>query len=144
MTYLSLRRHHRHRRHPRESGDPERKGNNELLCYVLSSKMNGTLYVGVTNNMTRRMCEHKAKLIKGFTEKYNVDKLMYIEGYDRIDEAIYREKCIKKWNSASKPLTQAGKTYLNICCNWIPAYAGMTGGSDALVNFREVALNFLC
>jgi hypothetical protein len=46
------------------------------------------------------------------------------------------------WNE-SKPLTQAGKTYLNICCNWTPAFAGMTGGSDALVNFREVALNLL-
>jgi hypothetical protein len=43
------------------------------------------------------------------------------------------------WNE-SKPLTQTGKTYLNICCNWIPVYAGMTNGSDALVNFREVAL----
>jgi hypothetical protein len=43
------------------------------------------------------------------------------------------------WNE-SKPLTQTGKTYLNICCNWTPAYAGMTNGSDALVNFHEVAL----
>jgi putative endonuclease len=51
---------------------------------------------------TRRMFEHNAKLIKEFTEKYNVDKLMYVEGYDRIDEAIYREKCIKKWNRAWK------------------------------------------
>jgi putative endonuclease len=64
--------------------------------------MNGTLSVGGTNNMTRRMFEPKAKLIKGFKEKYNVDKLMYVEGYDRIDEAIYREKCIKKGNRAWK------------------------------------------
>jgi putative endonuclease len=64
--------------------------------------MNGTLSVGVTSNIARRRFEHKAKLIKEFTEKYNVDTLMYVEGYDRIDEAIYREKCIKKWNRAWK------------------------------------------
>jgi glycerophosphoryl diester phosphodiesterase len=61
--------------------------------------------------------------------------------YDRIDEKNVLKNGIDlgNWNK-SKPLTQAGKIYLNICCNWIPAYAGTTDGSDALVNFREVAL----
>jgi len=66
--------------------------------YILASKKNGTLYTGVTNNLIRRAREHKSKIIKGFTQKYNVDLLVYYEVYGSIGAAIYREKCIKKWN----------------------------------------------
>ncbi|MBD3247896.1 GIY-YIG nuclease family protein [Candidatus Falkowbacteria bacterium] len=65
--------------------------------YILASRRNGTLYVGVTNNLIKRVQEHKEKTIKGFTEKYNVDKLVYYEVYGNIAMAIHREKCIKKW-----------------------------------------------
>ncbi|OGH58612.1 MAG: hypothetical protein A2725_02840 [Candidatus Magasanikbacteria bacterium RIFCSPHIGHO2_01_FULL_33_34] len=66
--------------------------------YILASKRNGTLYIGVTNELTRRVLEHKNKVIKGFTEKYGVDKLVYYEDYVNIEEAIKREKAMKKWN----------------------------------------------
>jgi putative endonuclease len=56
------------------------------------------LYIGVTNNLERRIYEHKHKLIPGFTEKYNVSKLIYYEHFDHINDAIRREKQLKKWN----------------------------------------------
>lgn len=66
--------------------------------YILSSKKNGTLYVGVTNDLMRRVGEHKLGLIEGFTNKYKINKLVYFETYNDINEAILREKRIKKWN----------------------------------------------
>ena len=70
--------------------------------YILASKRNGTLYVGVTNDLTRRIYEHKQKLIDGFTKKYNITTLVYAEEFQNINDAIHREKCIKKWNRAWK------------------------------------------
>ena len=66
--------------------------------YILASKRNGTLYIGVTSDLARRVWEHKTKLTKGFTEKYNVDKLVYYEIYQDIDLAIKREKRLKDWD----------------------------------------------
>ena len=66
-------------------------------AYILASKRNGTLYIGVTNNLERRMYEHKNKLIDGFTKKYNVDKLIHYEVTNVIRVAIQREKRLKKW-----------------------------------------------
>jgi len=63
----------------------------------MSSQKNGTLYVGVTNNLTKRVYEHKENLISGFTEKYKVHDLAYFEQFSDINEAILREKRIKKW-----------------------------------------------
>lgn len=65
--------------------------------YILASKRNGTLYTGVSNNLLRRVIEHKRKLIKGFTEKYNINKLVWYEQTSDIRIAIQREKQIKKW-----------------------------------------------
>jgi putative endonuclease len=62
-----------------------------------ASKRNGTLYVGVTNDLVRRMSEHKAKLVAGFTRKYGVDKLVYFEEYASILEARARERSLKRW-----------------------------------------------
>ena len=63
----------------------------------MCNKYNNVLYVGVTNNLTRRVAEHKAKINKGFTYKYNCDKLVYFEKFDLIVEAIAREKQLKNW-----------------------------------------------
>ena len=63
----------------------------------MASKKNGTLYIGVTGNLTRRVYEHKNKMIDGFTKKYSVDKLVYFEMYNDIRNAIEREKNMKKW-----------------------------------------------
>ncbi|WP_395947382.1 GIY-YIG nuclease family protein [Caedibacter taeniospiralis] len=70
--------------------------------YILASKRNGTLYVGVTSNLSYRVYEHKEKLIEGFTKKYNITQLVYAEEFQDINDAIHREKCIKKWNRAWK------------------------------------------
>ncbi|MCX6713747.1 MAG: GIY-YIG nuclease family protein [Candidatus Vogelbacteria bacterium] len=66
--------------------------------YILASRRNGTLYIGVTNNLVRRVCEHKDKITEGFTKKYSVNKLVYYEEYDDVNNALDREKCLKKWN----------------------------------------------
>ena len=63
---------------------------------------NSVLYVGVTNNIERRVYEHKLKIIKGFTQKYNVSKLVYYETYSDVNDAIYREKQIKGKSRAYK------------------------------------------
>jgi putative endonuclease len=66
--------------------------------YILASKRNGTLYTGVTNDIFDRVYTHKQKLVDGFTKKHNVCQLVYMEEFNDINEAIHREKCIKKWN----------------------------------------------
>jgi putative endonuclease len=73
-----------------------------FFVYILASKRNGTLYVGVTNNLARRVAEHKAKLVPGFTRKYNVDQLVYFEVFDSILEARAREHALKRWRRAWK------------------------------------------
>jgi len=65
--------------------------------YILANKKNGVLYTGFTDDIKRRMHEHKNKLFKGFTKKYNTDKLIYYETHLNIEEAQLREKRIKKW-----------------------------------------------
>ena len=70
--------------------------------YILASKRNGTLYVGVTNDLIRRVCEHKNDLVAGFTKRYGVHLLVYYESTSDITSAIQREKQIKKWNRAWK------------------------------------------
>ncbi|MGH7801639.1 MAG: GIY-YIG nuclease family protein [Thermodesulfobacteriota bacterium] len=71
---------------------------NTYYVYSLASKKNGTLYIGVTNNLTRRAYEHKNDLVEGFTKKYGVHKLVWYEKTNDIHRAIEREKRIKKWN----------------------------------------------
>ena len=70
----------------------------QFYMYILASQRNGTLYIGVTSDPIKRVHEHKNNLVSGFTEKYNVHKLVYFETTDNIDSAIRREKQIKKWN----------------------------------------------
>ena len=68
--------------------------------YILASKRNGTLYIGVTNDLIRRVYEHKKNIIKGFTSKYNVHRLVYYEHTHDVGAAITREKQLKKWKRA--------------------------------------------
>ena len=70
--------------------------------YILTNTRHTVLYTGVTNDLERRCFEHKQKIIKGFTNKYNVDKLIYFEQFDFIDLAIAREKQIKGYSRAKK------------------------------------------
>ena len=70
--------------------------------YLLASRKYGTLYIGVTNNLIRRIYEHKTKVVKGFTSQYGVTRLVWYECYDDPISAITREKEIKKWRRAWK------------------------------------------
>jgi putative endonuclease len=65
--------------------------------YILASNRNGTLYVGLTHNLIKRTWEHKNDIVKGFTNKYQVHRLVYFEQFEDKDEAIKREKQLKKW-----------------------------------------------
>ncbi len=71
---------------------------NQYYVYIMASKKNGTLYIGVTNNIVRRVYEHRNGLIEGFTNKYGVKILVYYEVHSEINEALIREKQLKKWN----------------------------------------------
>jgi putative endonuclease len=66
--------------------------------YILASKKHGTLYLGVTSDLVKRVYEHKQNAIEGFTKKYNVHCLVYYEVYQDVGETILREKLMKKWN----------------------------------------------
>jgi len=71
--------------------------NKSFCVYILSSKKNGTLYVGVTSDLIKRTWEHKESLVDGFTKKYNVKKLVYYEQHQNAQSAIQREKQLKEW-----------------------------------------------
>jgi putative endonuclease len=70
----------------------------QYYIYILASKKNGTLYIGVTSNLIKRIYEHKNDLVEGFTQKYAVHELVYYEVTESVDSAITREKQLKKWN----------------------------------------------
>jgi putative endonuclease len=74
----------------------------QYYVYMMTNKNNTTLYTGVTNDLPRRVFEHKNKLAEGFTRKYNINKLVYYEIYEDIYEAITREKQIKGGSRAKK------------------------------------------
>jgi len=69
----------------------------DYFVYILASKKNGTLYIGMTNDLIKRVYEHKSDLIEGFTKKYLVRNLVYYERYNEVYSAIAREKRLKKW-----------------------------------------------
>jgi len=71
--------------------------NKKGYVYILFSKKNGTLYIGVTSDLVKRVWQHKNKMVEGFTKRYNVEKLGYYEIYDDIEKAIEREKSLKKF-----------------------------------------------
>jgi putative endonuclease len=74
----------------------------QYYVYILASKPRGTLYIGITNNLARRLWQHKLGLVEGFTKKYGVHRLVHCEIFGRATDAIQREKRIKKWNRAWK------------------------------------------
>jgi putative endonuclease len=73
-----------------------------FFVYILTSRRNGTLYVGVTNDLPRRITEHKATLVPGFTRKYDVHLLVYVETFASVLEAREREYVLKRWRRAWK------------------------------------------
>jgi putative endonuclease len=74
------------------------KTTHQYYIYILASQKNGTLYIGLTNDLQRRVLEHKQKVNEGFTSKYDINMLVYFESFQYINDAILREKRLKKWN----------------------------------------------
>ncbi|WP_178988005.1 GIY-YIG nuclease family protein [Winogradskyella schleiferi] len=97
------------------------KGNyHQYYVYNLSKKKNGTLYIGVTNDLERRMNEHKNKLVEGFTSKYNLNKLMYFESFQYVNDAIKREKQLKNLNRQWKIdlIEEANINWIDLSKDW--------------------------
>jgi putative endonuclease len=74
------------------------RDNHQYFVYILASRRNGTLYVGVTSDLIKRVYEHKSDMVDGFTKRYAVHDLVYFEIVDDVETAIAREKQIKRWN----------------------------------------------
>lgn len=74
----------------------------KFFVYILASDRNGTLYIGMTSNLIKRVFEHKNEMAKGFTKKYHVKNLVYFEAFEDAENAIIREKQLKKWNRTWK------------------------------------------
>jgi len=77
--------------------EPEHRFMKTYYVYILASKKNGTLYVGVTSNLSKRIFEHKQDLVDGFTKKYGVHSLVYIEQTNDVNDALLRERRLKAW-----------------------------------------------
>jgi putative endonuclease len=96
-------------------------GTKTYWVYILAGKRNGTLYVGVTNDLLRRVCEHREGAVPGFTKKYGVKQLVYFEEFTDIGAAIHRETRLKKWNRKWKlDLIESRNP------EWIDLYAMLT------------------
>lgn len=98
--------------------------------YIITNKRNGTLYTGVTSDLKKRVWEHKEGVIDGFSKKYGLKSLVWFEVHDDIEEAIRREKRIKKWERKWKlrmiEEKNSGWRDLYEGLYWMPAFAGMT------------------
>ncbi len=81
----------------RRTGGIQNKMENTYYTYIMASQRNGTLYVGVTSDLIRRVYEHKNDLAEGFTKKYQVHRLVYFEQHEDVNQAIRREKRLKEW-----------------------------------------------
>jgi putative endonuclease len=99
----------------------------QFYLYILASRPGGALYVGVTNDLVRRVYEHKNKLIAGHTKNYQIDQLVYFEAYPAARDAIQREKNIKHW-------PRAWKTRLIATTNesWRDLYGEISGAESSL------------
>jgi putative endonuclease len=91
---------------------------------ILASRIGGTLYIGVTNDLIRRVAEHKSKTAESFTKRHEVTRLVYFECFDQVEQAIHRENRLKKWPRAWKiSLIEKDNP------DWIDLYPEIAGGS---------------
>jgi putative endonuclease len=94
-----------------------------FYVYILANRIGGTVYIGVTNDLVRRVCEHKSNTAESFTKKHDVNRLVYFECFDDIEQAIRREKRLKKWTPAWRiSLIEKDNP------NWIDLYPQIAGG----------------
>ena len=96
------------------------KAIHQYYVYILSNKRNGTLYIGMTNDLERRMFEHKNKLNDGFAKKYNLTILVYFEVYPHVKDTILREKRLKKWKMQWKInlIQEENSGWNDLAANW--------------------------
>src|SRR5215510_3859406 len=77
-------------------------GSRQYYVYILASRIGGTIYIGVTNDLIRRVAEHRLKIAESFTKRHDVTRLVYFEVFEEIEQSIHREKRLKKWTRAWK------------------------------------------
>lgn len=106
------------------------KNVHQYYVYIITNKRNGTLYIGVTNNLERRVFEHKSGAVKGFSQKYGLGKLIYFETHQDVSNAILREKRLKKWKRQWKIdlIERANPNWIDLTHNW---YKEMDSASGA-------------
>ena len=114
------------------------------FVYILASKRNGTLYVGVTNDLERRIAEHKSGKIEGFTKRHNIHLLVYSTSFDNPNDAITNEKRLKRWRRAWKL-----KLIEEQNPRWRDLSEGFSAQSNAPPSFAELSerrkpLNLKC
>jgi Predicted endonuclease containing a URI domain len=92
----------------------------QYYVYMLSNRWHNVLYIGVTNSLESRVWQHKTKAIPGFTKKYNCDQLVYFELYERIEQAIAREKQLKGWVRAKKDalIARMNPEWRDLAADW--------------------------
>ena len=93
----------------------------DFYVYIAVNRHNNVMYVGVTNNLVRRMFEHRSGMIDGFTKRYNINKLVYFEQTSDVIAAISREKEIKKWRREKKDLliTSINPEWTDLSSDWL-------------------------
>jgi|SRR5689334_1295825 len=97
-------------------------GSRQYYVYILASRIGGTLYIGVTNDLIRRVAEHRLKVAESFTKRHDLTRLVYFEVFEDIEQAIHREKRLKKWSRAWKiSLIEKDNP------NWIDLYPQIAG-----------------
>jgi putative endonuclease len=97
-------------------------GARSFNVYILANRIGGTLYIGVINDLVRRVAEQRLKQAQSFTKKYEVDRLVYFEQFDDAENAIKREKRLKNWNRAWKI-----RLIEEFNPNWDDLYSGIAG-----------------
>ncbi len=107
---------------------------NEYFVYIMSNQSR-TLYTGVTSDLEQRVCQHKNKLIEGFTSRYNITKLIWYDSFNNIYEAIECEKKIKAWRREKKValIEKSNLKWLDLAENWYPPVPGTTMKPDPSV-----------
>ena len=98
-------------------------GTQSYFVYMMTNRWKNVLYTGVTNDLERRIWEHKNGEVRGFTKKYNCDRLVYFEEFGEIDQAIAREKQIKGWSRAKKDalIDTQNRDRKDLAENWFQA-----------------------
>jgi putative endonuclease len=116
--------------------------NKRPAVYILASKRNGTLYIGVTSDLVKRVWEHKNNVVEGFTKRYGVDQLVWYELHEIMDSATQREKQLKEWKRQWKLqlIEEVNPNWLDLYSTIIlldsaPVFTGVTRRNDGVVSY---------